>query len=367
MRGSAAMASALSLGCDNGESGTQFRGGADLLANVEHVVVLMLENRSFDHYFGQLTLPRDHENAELRGEGRILLPYDPDRDPLKDDPMGKMVTGLTGNETNPGPDGSPVPLFHLDRQRKLHHLPHKWEPMHDAFNNGANDGFVMAHHEANREESLTAFPEVMGIHKREDVPVLYALMDNYTLCDRYFCSVMGPTWPNRFFLHAASSGGRKSNKPRAFLDSIWGQLDHAKLEGINYFSDLPWATASMFKALGLRTLGTFFEHVQEDRLPAFSVLDPGFFFATSDHPGERLDRDFGGNSAHPEMAPNNSLADLLISTIYAALANSPAWERTLLVITYDESGGFHDHVPPPMAAHDERDEFRQLGFRVPTW
>ncbi|MBL4687554.1 MAG: phosphoesterase [Nannocystaceae bacterium] len=366
LRGSAAMASALSMGCDSEESDVGFRADADLLANVDHIVVLMMENRSFDHYFGQLTLPTDHENPELRGEGRKRLAYDPNRNPFEDDPMGEMVTGLTGTETNPGVDGEDVGLFHLDRRKKLHHLPHKWEPMHDAFNGGKNDGFVMAHHNANKAETLTAGPEVMGLHKREDVPVLYELADNYTLCDRYFCSVMGPTWPNRFFLHAASSGGRKTNKPRAFLRSIWGRLKDEDFDGINYFSDLPWATAAMFKARGMRTLGSFFKHAEEDRLPAFSVIDPGFFFATSDHPGERLDRDFGGNSAHPEMGPNNNLADILIATIYSALANSPAWERTLFVLTYDESGGFYDHVAPPMAAHDERDEFRQMGFRVPT-
>lgn len=365
LRGSAAMASALAVGCDNAEPNLGFRADSDLLAGVDHVVVLMMENRSFDHYFGQLTLPTDHENPELRGEGRILLPYDVNRNPLEQDPDGMMVTGLAGTETNIGADGKDVGLFHLDRRQKLHHLPHKWDPMHDAFNGGKMDGFVMAHHNANKEETLTAGPEVMGLHKREDVPVLYELADNYTLCDRYFCSVMGPTWPNRFYLHAASSGGRKTNKPRPFLKSIWGRLADEDLDGINYFSDLPWAAAAMFKARGMRTLGKFFEHCEEDRLPALSVIDPGFFFATSDHPGERLDRDFGGNSAHPEMGPNNNLADVLIATIYSALANSPAWERTLFVITYDESGGFYDHVPPPRTT-DERDDFRQMGFRVPT-
>ena len=366
LRGSAAMAGALGVGCDQEQGMPGFRDGAELMANIDHIVVVMMENRSFDHYFGALTLPTDHENPELVGEGRTRLDYDPSKNPLAQDPEGKMVTGLAGTETNPNFDGSTVPLFHLDRRRLLHHLPHKWEPMHDAFNGGKMDGFVKAHHEANKAETLTAGPEVMGIHKREDVPVLYELADNYTLCDRYFCSVMGPTWPNRFFMHAASSGGRKTNKPRPFLDSIWGALDDEGHDGVNYFSDLPWAAAAMFKARGLRTLGTFFEHCKEDRLPAFSIIDPGFFFATSDHPGERLSRAFGGNSAHPEMGPNNNLADVLLATIYAALANSPAWERTMLVITYDESGGFFDHVPPPVNNSEERDEFRQLGFRVPT-
>ena len=303
----------------------------ELLAPIDHIVVLMMENRSFDHMFGSLSLL----------EGRT------------------DVDGLKGGETNPGANGEDVEVFHLDTRQKLHHLPHKWEPMHDAFNDGRNDGFVLAHHEANKEESLTAGPEVMGFLKREDVPVMYELADHYSLCDRWFCSVMGPTWPNRFFMHAASSGGRQSNRPKFFLDSVWGKLRDKDLKGKNYFSDLPWAAAAMGKIRGFSRLSSFFKDAQNGELPDFSIIDPGFFFSTSDHPKE-----VGGDSDHPEMGPNVNLGQILISTIYKALAEGPKWNNTLLCITYDESGGFFDHVPPPKTV-DERDEFRQLGFRVP--
>lgn len=343
LKGAGMFATGLGGACigEGDEPTTEFRlaeceGGpvlpaAQALAPINHIVVLMMENRSFDHMFGSLSLE----------EGR-------------DD-----VDGLRGGETNPGPNGEDVEIFHLDPTRKLHHLPHKWEPMHDAFAGGANTGFVNAHHEANKHESDDAGPEVMGFLRREDVPVMYALADAYTLCDRWFCSVMGPTWPNRFYLHAASSGGRKTNHPKLFMDTIWDQLDDADLRGVNYFSDLPWAAAALGKLRGFSRLKSFFEDAASGELPDFSIIDPGFFSSTSDHP-----RDFGGDSDHPEMGPNLALGQLLISTLYAALSSGPKWNETLFVITYDESGGFYDHVPPPKTV-DERSEFAQMGFRVP--
>lgn len=304
----------------------------DLLAPVENIVVLMMENRSFDHMYGSLSLM----------EGR-------------DD-----VDGLLGNESNPTHDGGTADIFELDPFQKLHHLPHKWDPMHDAFNNGVNDGFVKAHHEANKHETLTAGPEVMGFLQRRDMEVMYALADNYTLCDQWHCSVMGPTWPNRFYMHAGQSGGRKTNHPKFFMDSIWGRLRDADLEGTNYFTDLPWAAAAMGKLRGFSRLSSFFEDAERGRLPSFSIIDPGFFSSSSDHP-----REFGGDSDHPEMGPNVNLGQLLVATIYRALAESPQWNKTMFIITYDESGGFYDHVPPPTTI-DQRGEFQQLGFRVPS-
>jgi phospholipase C len=345
LSGAGALATGALLGCDQFESvevGPDFRdamciGGPemsadDLLAPIEHIVVLMMENRSFDHAFGSLSLI----------EGR-------------DD-----VDGLTGNESNPDGQGGTVDIFELDPFRKLHHLPHQWEPMHDAFNGGRNDGFVQAHQHHNQEEGDNIGPEVMGFLQRRDLEVSYALADAYTLCDQWHCSVMGPTWPNRFFMHAGQSGGRKTNHPKFFMDSIWDRVRDADLKGLNYFSDLPWAAASMGKLRGFSRMSSFFKDCERGELPEFSILDPGFFSSTSDHPKE-----FGGDSDHPEMGPNVNLGQLLIATIYRALAESPQWNKTLFMITYDESGGFYDHVAPPTTV-DERGDFRQLGFRVPT-
>jgi phospholipase C len=302
----------------------------ELLAPIENIVVLMMENRSFDHYFG---------GGLGIEEGR-------------DD-----VNGLLGGETNPGPNGELVEVF-----RQFNPFvappPHTWDAMHGMWNDGKNDGFCLEHHKVNGETDPNAFKQVMGYQTREDLPIHYALADAYSLCDSYHCSLLGPTWPNRFFMHAASSGGRTGNFPRPFLTTIWDLMDDADLRAINYFSDIPWAAGALFKVFGFSKYSTFLSDALRGRLPPFSIIDPGFF-TSSEHPG------FGGDSEHPEMGPNLPLGQLFLATTYAALAASPQWKKTLFVITYDENGGFYDHVAPPTVT-DEREEFRRLGFRVPT-
>lgn len=303
---------------------------AELLAPIENIVVLMMENRSFDHYFGGgLTIE----------EGR------------------NDVNGLTGEEFNPGPNGEIVNPFRMFNPF-VAPPPHTWDAMHGMFNGGANDGFCLEHHAYNGEDDPMAFRQVMGYLAREDLPIHYALADAYSLCDSYHCSLLGPTWPNRFFMHAASSGGRQSNLPRPFLTTIWDLMDDADLRAVNYFSDIPWAAGALFKVFGFSKYSTFLSDALRGRLPPFSIIDPGFF-TSSEHPG------FGGDSEHPDMGPNLPLGQLFLATTYAALAASPQWKKTLFVITYDENGGFYDHVVPP-GVTDEREAFQQLGFRVPT-
>lgn len=353
LRGAGALAGAAALGgCGNGNGEDDEDGGgsatkgddlddiaarcaepsglsdAELLAPIEHIVVLMMENRSFDHYFGSLSLDEDRSDVE----------------------------GLRGGEFNLGPGGERVDIFPMTNPF-VSPPPHTWDAMHGMWNNGKNDGFCLEHHKVNGETNPQAFREVMQYMRRKDIPIHYALADGYALCDRYHCSLLGPTWPNRFFMHAASSGGRQSNLPRPFLTTIWDLLDDADLEGINYFSDIPWAAGGLGKVFGFSRMKLFFEDAKKGKLPPFSIIDPGFF-TSSEHPG------FGGSSEHAEMGPNIPLGSLFISLVHAALANSPKWNKTLFVITYDESGGFYDHVAPP-TADDERAEFRRHGFRVP--
>src|SRR5262249_42575440 len=138
----------------------------ELLAPVKTIVILCMENRSFDHYFGSLSLLE-----------------------------GKMVDGLTGTEQNPDPNGMPIGIFKLD-DPTVRGRPHGWDEAHAQWNMGQNDGFVVQHAGPTQDE-------VMGYHVREQLPSSYGLADNFTLCDRWFASVMGPTWPNRFYLHGA--------------------------------------------------------------------------------------------------------------------------------------------------------------------
>lgn len=301
-----------------------------LLAGVEHVIVLMMENRSFDHYFGALKLLE-----------------------------GRAVDGLNGDEWNPSVGLGDVTVFKMDEFQPKD-PPHSWDECHTQFNLGANNGFVFENEKINPGYA----EQVMGYHVREHIPVLYALADNFALCDRWFAAVMGPTWPNRYYLNACTSGGGKSNLPKPFLKSLWHACDEAGLTSRIYFTDVPWVAgafpliptvwgklADSGLSLGSLTnpnnLDRFFKDAAAGDLPNFAVIDPGF---TS-------------NDDHPDH--NIQLGQILIGSIYKALAEGPAWHKTLLIITYDEHGGFYDHVPPPQTVDDEP-EFRQLGFRVPS-
>jgi phospholipase C len=294
----------------------------ELLAPIDTIVVVMMENRSFDHYFGA---------AAFR--------------------EGLAVNGLTGRETNPRVDGSPVQVFNLTNLQPAD-PPHGWEACHLQWNLGANDGFVIEH----ELEHPASYAEVMGYHVRSQIPILYALADEYVLCDHWYASVMGPTWPNRFYLHAASSGGITSNSPAFGLTSIWDRLAEAGISNANYYSDLAWAWGG-FANPGVsytQSIDEFFAAASGGTLPAFSIVDPNFGIL----PGGE-----GGNDDHPDH--DITLGQIFLASVYQALAQSPQWGRCLLIITYDEHGGFYDHVSPPTTV-DTIQEFQQLGFRVPS-
>lgn len=285
----------------------------ELFAGIDTVVVLCMENRSFDHYLGSLQLSE-----------------------------GWDVDGLDGSESNPRANGQEVGVYRLE-DFTPEDPPHKWGECHDQWNEGLNDGFVRAH-EGDSDH------QVMGYHERDQLETVYALADNAAVCDRYFCSVMGPTWPNRYFLHCGDSRGIKSNLPALGLKSIWNALDDAGVSHTNYFHDVAWATGGLGKLDGLKQIEQYFEQAAAGTLPSFSLIDPDFVGA-------------GANDDHP--AHDIRLGQALIGSVFAALAQSPQWERSLFILTYDEHGGFYDHVPPP-TTFDPRSDFQQLGFRVPT-
>ncbi len=289
---------------------------------IDHIVVVMMENRSFDHFLGSLGLV----------EGRA--------------DVDGLAPGMS-NADDAGVVYEPAPAT-VDC---LFDPPHGWSSSHGQFNGGLNDGFV-------REYAQDGAPEpgeVMAYMTREDLPVTYALADHYALCTAYFASVMGPTWPNRFYGHAGSSEGLTGNDlPEALgttRPTVWQKLDEIGVDWTYYYTDIPFLV--LLPNHDLTTHGGFLEDFVDDcadgTLAPVSWLDPGF----------------GMNDDHP---PHHvGMGQEFLSIVYAALAASPLWERCLLVITYDEHGGFFDHVPPP-TVEDEfaADGFDQLGFRVPT-
>jgi phospholipase C len=224
----------------------------------------------------------------------------------------------------------------------------------------------------------------MAYYGREDTPVLHQLLDNYALCDRWFASVMGPTWPNRFYLHAATSCGIKANTKMATSShpsssnearTIWHELGDKCLSAVNYSNDVAWRLGGFgaFSAvLDKKVFGsdesqrkrksgtdakpdysntTFEEACRFGCLPAVSVIDPAFVLSPNDD--------------HPPHDVKSGQA--FLASIYKLLtSNQEQWQKTLLIITYDEHGSFYDHVAPPKVQEDERAEFQQLGFRVPA-
>ena len=316
-------------------------GGDDGPTGITTFVYLMMENRTYDHVLGARAL------------------------------MGMPGDGLRAGMTQPDLGGTQQPLYIPDDLKICTAADphHGWDESHQQFNNGAMDGFLRVHQ--------TDFPgEIDPIQylTRDQQPVTWALADNYTTCDRWFCSVMGPTLPNRAYWHTATSLGLKVNNEviDAFssgipVPSIYNRLTDKQVDWVYYHGNLPVVSllanpgpyqldlgptdgkSGHVRRFGdaLEGVGPFFDDAKAGRLPPVVYIDPAF----------------GENDDHPPVHP--ILGQELIASIYNALANSPQWKNIMLVITYDEHGGFYDHVPPPSTT-DERPEFRQLGFRVPT-
>jgi phospholipase C len=368
------------------DRGVRELNGPAAFHKYEKFVVLMMENRSFDHYFGHLTIPR-----EFGGEG--LGKWD-GRTP---DPQGKLIDGLLGTETNPDLNGNKVKIFRPNHYA-IGDIDHEWDSCHGQFSNGTNQGFVLRHQQDlerlnDNLESTKAWcygykgadgkarcgdpADPMAYYIRRDTPIFHSLFDNYAICDRYFSSVMGPTWPNRFYMSGATAAGRKANSPifGGAANSIWGKLRDKCLSSRVYFQDIPWIdgaypgavvgrtvnTARIFnnQPAGTGALGTiipnliyntFEDDCREGTLPTYSMIDPGFIAVPNDD--------------HPPR--DVQAGQTLVAAIYKMLTlNEEQWKKTLFLITYDEHGSFYDHVAPGICREETNPEFKQLGFRVP--
>jgi phospholipase C len=296
------------------------------LAGIDTFVVVMMENRSFDHLLGALAFDRDYP-------GRLA------------------VDGLRGGESNLDVQGRPVPLQRRGTDITAGDLRPAWDRSHIAWNQGRNDGFARAA----RPQRLAT--EVMTYHDRELAPFHYALCDRYTVCDRWFSSLLGPTWPNRMYLHAGTARGRRTNELflRGSPRTVWEAMAARGLEARCYYAGLiSWySMAFLGKAMSGRGhllpngIERFFRDARRGTLPPFSVVDPDFQISDL-HPPRKL-----------------VFGEAFLASVVRAMESSPQWKRSLLVIVYDEHGGFYDHVPPPRTV-DPDPAFAQLGFRVPA-
>ena len=330
-------------------------GGLDA---VEHVVLLMQENRSFDHYFG--TMPG------VRGFG------DPDALRLSN---GDSVFYQPDAEN---PDGYTLP-FHLDTKttsaQAIPSTSHAWAVQHQAWNNGAMDQWLPAHRAADGVNG----PYVMGYYERADIPFQFALADAFTVCDSSFCSVLGPTWPNRLYWMTGTidpdgvHGGpitSNSYPNGAYTWTTYAERLQAAgiswkvyqeednygcnlLENFAQFQNAQPGNPLYDNGMARQAAGAFEDDARNDRLPQVSWIIP-----TSTQ------------SEHPDYLPAAG-ADFVASKIEAIAANPKVWAKTVFILTYDENDGLFDHVPPPSPRAGTADEFVGglpigAGFRVPT-
>jgi len=282
-------------------------------SGIEHIVVLCMENRSFDHYLGWV------RGADGKQEG---LSYPDSAGLLHDTHHLRDWSGCGYNDPDHSYTGGRVQF----NGGKL-----------DGFRRGDNDDYAL------------------GYYTEADTPTNSAFVKNFTVFDRWFCSILGPTYPNRFYTHAAATDRISNTMTQSTLPTIWDRLSAAGVSANYYFSDVPFLALWAQKYLQLaRPLDLFYVQAATGTLPQYTYLDPFFL-------GEGQG---GSNDDHPHADIRRGQS--LLAMVANAVMSGPAWDKTVLVIAYDEWGGFFDHVKPPVMP-DVDPTHAQVGFRVPAY
>ncbi len=267
----------------------------------KHIVFLMMENRSFDSYFSKLPAV-GVKNVDVADE--------------------------TYSNPEPGPPVSDVHRYHETRYC-IADTNHDWGPVHLQYDDGAMDGFVITNDPGGAR--------VMGYYDENDLAYYYWVAKTFSMSDRHFSSLLGPTWPNRFFFYGATAWGRTKtpDTPPLNENKIVNEMDTAGRTWQIYYA----GSTSFAIAFGPQYTGTamsnFFTDVANDTLPDLAILDPNF----------------SGSGQDDEHPPTNmQLGQQLSASVLSALmANPTVWMQTVFIQTYDEHGGYYDHVPPPKA------------------
>jgi phospholipase C len=330
----------------------------------------MLENGAFDHMLGFMQSP-DYPIAGLSGQES--LPRDPA------DPAGGRVgvspTAEYRGTFNLVPDDDSTSIQPGHDAADVHEQLYRGSPAtSDASGpdgEPTNQGFVWDYAQQPRS-TLEHAEHIMFCFAPDRLPVMTTLARQFALCDHWFSSMPGPTWPNRLFVHAATSAGHVDgalvHEGAYAIDTIYDRLDAAHLTWRIYFHDIPQsATLDHLQADSakgkFRLFGEFLADARSGALPKYSFIEPRY-----------LDLLYlKANDQHP---PHDvALGEHLVADVYEALRGGPLWEKTLLVVTYDEHGGLYDHVPPPPAVNPDGlvsaapafpFAFNRLGVRVPA-
>lgn len=347
--------------------------------SVNHVVVLMLENRSFDHVLGWLKRENSH------------------------------INGLTGGESNPAELKSPMPRrFPVTDQADWKTLldfdpPHEFDDVTEHIFGvskvGASNGpgrvpamngfYARAVREASRLNRKGA-GSVMDCYAPGTLPAIHALAREFSICDAWFSSVPGPTWPNRFFAHCGTAGGYLDGALRPYsMPSVFGRMTNANKTWRIYYHDVPqsaalkeiagWLPRTASPRAGFARFAQFAKDCKNG-LPNYSFIEPNYWdvsfnnIVDSKVPWLGIGRDdprsAGANDQHPPMSMY--AGDRLVAQVYEALRNSKFWDTSVLLVVWDEHGGFFDHVQPPAARSpdnlviQQNFRFDRLGVRVPA-
>jgi phospholipase C len=323
------------------------------LANIDHIVVLTMENRSFDHMLGYLSLPTDKG-----GRGRT------DVDGLKEgDVNANTFNGVT------------YKAFPLTGTLFSRDPAHGYEAVYHQINGGRMDGFVRSYAEV---AGVQKAGDIMGYHPAANVPVYDMLARDFVICQRWFASHPGPTFCNRFYeltgrLNLTSGLNTKiaqglwefdnsDPKTPVFTKTIFDHLDEHSVSW-NYFEDgycfLRFFAKHTFDDNNIVDFNDlergFVAKAKNGTLPSVSFIDPHFV----------------------ELPPNSNCdgppgdvkdGQILVQRVVDAVMKGPKWNKTLLIITYDEHGGFYDHVPPPTAVKFSTESpIETYGVRVPAF
>jgi phospholipase C len=289
-------------------------------SGIEHIVVVMMENRSFDHLLGWMP------NTNGRQAG---LSYPDNNGNLQPTHRLNYYVGCS----HPDPD-------------------HSYAGGRSEYDNGKMDGWL-------RTGSNDSFS--IGYYEEADLPLFGTLATNFTTLNNYFPSILSSTFPNRVFQHAAQTDRLNNSYDLSMLPTIWDRLKDAGVISRYYYQNVPFLALWGTKYIGISALYKDFKaDVASGNLPEVSFVDPWFTI---------LD-DGTGNDDHPHADLRKG--EIFLRDVVATLASSPAWKNTVLVINRDEWGGFFDHVVPPRVIApnnvdtDLVDGKALLGCRVPT-
>jgi len=348
------------------------------LSEIQHVVIFINENRSFDSYFGTYSGVRGFSDTNV-------LPLN--------DGSGKTIFA------QPFPGAAGVPYaghllpFHFDTTKGgecVNDISHEWAALHQCWDGGALDKFVSTHLETNGAETGV---NTMGYYARADLPFFHALADNFTICDQYFCSVLGPTDPNRLYSMSATldpegkHGGPSLQTLTANRAEQYGKFTWRTYPEQLQSAGITWKVYATPDGDYGDDVLHYFKAYQENAQLAANAFTPQFpadfkaDCAAGTLPQVSWVLASLVDSEHPP-APV-TYGEVALAEILQALTSNPkVWEKTALFATYDENGGFFDHVPPPVAPPGTPGEYLTveplpsiaggirgpvgLGFRVPT-